>query len=106
DLIERLQRPENVGLTYFWFNKEEFTDEWCKEQSELSIADLGKRYTPKLNVKLKIAEIFNGISRDENYKRQVTSLFDNLLIKGYKIIPKIKDLESYSSGIHKELKAI
>ena len=37
DLIERLQRPENVGMTYFWFNKEEFTDEWCKEQCELSI---------------------------------------------------------------------
>ncbi len=106
DLIERLQKPENVGLTYFWFNKEEFTDKWCKEQSELSIADLGKRYTPKLNVKLNIAEIFNGISRDEIFERQVTNLFDNLLIKGYKIIPKIKDLDSYSTDIQKELKKI
>ncbi len=106
DLIERLQKPENVGLTYFWFNKEEFTDEWCKEQSELSISDLGKRYTPKLNVKLKIAEIFNGISRDENFNRQVTKFFDDLLIKGNKAIPKIKELDSYSSDIQKELKEI
>lgn len=106
DLIERLQKPENVGLTYFWFNKEEFTDKWCIEQSELSITDLGKRYTPKLNIQLKIAEIFNGISRDEKFKRQVINLFDDLLIKGSKIIPKTKALDSYSSDIQKELKAI
>ncbi len=106
DIIERLQKPENVGLTYFWFNKEEFTDKWCIEQSELSIADLGKRYTPKLNVELKIVEIFNGLSRDENFKRQVISQFDDLLIKGSKIVPKIKDLDSYYSKIQKELKAI
>jgi len=106
DIIERLQKPENVGLTYFWFNKEEFTDEWCKEQSELSIIDLGRRYTPKLNVKLKIAEIFNGISRDEAFKNQVEYLFDDLLIKGKKIIPRIKELDSFSDNFQSELTSI
>ena len=106
NLIEKLQKPENVGLKYFWFNKEEFTDEWCKEQTELSIADLGKRYTPKLNVKLKITEIFNGISRDNKFKKKVESLFDDLIIKGNKIIPQIKELDSGSTAIQRELTTI
>ena len=106
DIIERLQKPENVGLTYFWFNKEEFTDEWCKEQVELSIADLGKRYTPELNVKLKISEIFNGISRDEKFSKQVTRLFDDLLTKGNEVIPKIKELDLYSKNIKNALSSI
>lgn len=106
DLIEKLQNLENVGLTFFWFNKQEFTDEWCKEQTELSITDLGKRYTPNLNVKLKISEIFNGISRDEKFNSIVVSLFDDLLIKGNKITSKIKELDYHSSNIQSELETI
>ncbi len=106
DLIERLQKPENVGLTYFWFNKDEFTDEWCNEQCEFSIVDLGKRYTPELNVKLKIVEIFNGISRDEIFEKKAVQLFDDFLTKGNKIIPKIKDLDSHSSNLQQKLKKI
>ncbi len=106
DLIERLEKPENEGLTYFWFNKEEFTDKWCKEQVKLAIADLGKRYTPELNVELDIAKIFNGISRDDNFKEQITNLFDDFLIKCNKIIPNIKDLDSYSSEIKNKLQSI
>lgn len=103
DLIERLQRPENVGLTYFWFNKEEFTNEWCKEQTQLSISDLGKRYTPELNVKLKITEIFNGISRDSKFENQLENLFDDFLMKGNKIIPSVKDLDSHKIIFKSEL---
>lgn len=106
DLIERLQKPENVGMTYFWFNKEEFTDEWCIQQCEDSIKDLGKRYTPKLNVKLEIAKIFNGISRDENFNRQVTNLFDDVLSNGSKIIPQIQELDNYAVDIEKVLNSI
>lgn len=106
DLIGKLQRPENVGLTYFWFNKEEFTDEWFKEQTELSIIDLGKRYTPKINVKLKIVQIFNGISRDNNFKIQIEDLVDDLLIKGKKIITEVEELESFSLDIQNGLEKI
>lgn len=106
DIIEKLQKPENVGLTYFWFNKEEFTDEWFREQTELSITDLGKRYTPELNLKLDIADIFNGISRNKKFKEQAAKLFDKLLIDGNKIIPKTKDLDSVSSEIQNKLTSI
>ena len=60
DLINRLSKPENQGLTYFWFNQEEFTDSWFINNTEQSIADLGKRYTPNfyedLNVNLDISK--------------------------------------------------
>lgn len=96
DIIFRLAKPENSGLTYFFFNKEEFTDEWFREQTELSITQLGGRYTPqfnpKLNVKLEIAKIFNGIARDENFEAQIREVFDHFIIKSKKAIPHNKDL--------------
>ncbi len=68
---------------------------------------VGARYTPELNVKLPISEIFDGISRTENFFatirekygelfrefRYVTSKYDNELQKNYDKIEKdIKSL--------------
>ncbi|MBI2417951.1 MAG: ATP-binding protein [Ignavibacteriales bacterium] len=82
DLIEKLQKPENVGLTYFWFNKEEFTDSWFIEQNELAIADLGARYTQKLNVELEISKVFSGLSRDEIFRNRFNQLIGKLFLIG------------------------
>lgn len=106
DLIERLQKSENAGLTYFWFNKEEFTDAWCREQTESAIADLGKRYTPELNVELNISEVLSGIDRDEVFESRIKNLFDVLLIKGYKAIPKIEDLKIEAENLNRSLSKI
>lgn len=71
---------------------------WFNEQCKLSIDDLGKRYTPELNVKLEISEIFEGLGRTEQFKRKVTKQFDQFLIKGKKVLknqPEVKkSLES------------
>jgi hypothetical protein len=99
DLIERLQKPVNAGLTYFWFNKEEFIDEWCIEQNEFAITELGNRYTPEINVELEISEIFSGISRDEKFQKRIEHLFDLFLIKGKKVISKNPDLEQHISKL-------
>lgn len=84
DLIRRLQYPENAGLLYFWFNKEEFTDEWCFEQNTLSITELGGRYTPELNVDTELSEVFDAISRNKDFERKVQQIFDRLFIEGEK----------------------
>lgn len=81
DLIERLQRPENSGFVYFWFNKEEFTDEWFKEYLDIATSNLGERYTPHLNVKLKIAKMFDGVARDEKLEEQFRENLHEFLIK-------------------------
>ncbi|MCH7409918.1 ATP-binding protein [Belliella sp. DSM 111904] len=72
--------------------------DWFKEQCKSSIDDLGKRYTPELNVKLEISEIFEGLGRTNQFKRKVTKQFDQFLIKGKKVLknqPEVKEsLES------------
>ncbi|MGQ1788520.1 AVAST type 2 anti-phage system protein Avs2 [Saccharicrinis sp. GN24d3] len=75
---------------------------WFREQCESSIDDLGKRYTPELNVKLEVSEIFEGLGRTEEFKRKATKLFDQFLIKGKKILKdqsKVKEaLESLENA--------
>jgi hypothetical protein len=91
DLINRLSKPENQGLTYFWFNQEEFTDSWFTNNTEQSIADLGKRYTPNfyedLNVNLDISKTFVGLGRGKQLKSDIEVSFDELLQLGQKAVP-------------------
>lgn len=61
-------------------------DNWFKNQCELSILDLGKRYTPELNFELEISKIFDGLGRTLDFKKTITKQFDDLLIKGKKIL--------------------
>lgn len=76
--------------------------DWFKEQCKSSIDDLGKRYTPELNVKLELSEIFEGLGRTEQFKRKVTKQFDQFLIKGKKVLknqPEVKEsLESLENA--------
>lgn len=77
DLIYRIQNA-NPGLYYFWFNKDSFTDEWFHKQNSLAIADLGQRYTPELNLKLPISDIFNGIDRNELFQQNFNDIWGQL----------------------------
>jgi hypothetical protein len=72
--------------------------EWFKNQSESSIIDLGKRYTPELNFELEVSKIFDGLGRTHEFKKLITNKFDNLLIKGKKIL---KDKEEIKVQIQK-----
>jgi len=60
--------------------------DWFQELCKSSILDLGKRYTPELNIKLEVSEIFEGIGRTEEFKRKSTKIFDQFLIKGKKVL--------------------
>ena len=63
DLIERLQKPANQGMLRFWFGEHEFTDDDLIRFNAESIKDLGKRYTPKLNVEVEVLQYFEVLSR-------------------------------------------
>lgn len=75
---------------------------WLNEQCKSSIDDLGKRYTPELNVKLEVSEIFEGLGRTDEFKKKVTKHIDQFLIKGKKILknqPEVKEsLENLESA--------
>lgn len=90
--VQTLHSETTFQPNYFWFN----------DQCKLSMDDLGKRYTPELNVKLEISEIFEGLGRTEQFKRKVSKQFDQFLIKGKKVLknqPEVKEsLESLENA--------
>lgn len=58
---------------------------WLERKSNEAISDLGNRYTPELNLKLEIAEIFEGIGKTNNFSDIIDSKFDIFLIKANKL---------------------
>src|SRR3989339_761551 len=69
-------------------------NEWFQRQCEASILDLGNRYTPELNFKLEVSDIFEGIGRTKKFQKSFTEKIDSLLISGKKVlkdIPQIKE---------------
>ncbi|SHE90141.1 NACHT domain-containing protein [Dysgonomonas macrotermitis] len=79
ELVERLSKKEHEGLKYFWFNQEEFSDDWFDYKNEESINALGARYSKELNFELPIAKIFDGLSRDKDFKTQHDTKYNKLL---------------------------
>lgn len=103
DIIERLARPENIGLKYFFFNKQEFTTDWFKRKNEKSIADLGVRYTPELNVELDVAKIFDGLLRNQKFYSAFYSALDDLLVAAKKVLKYGKLLPKHQDNISKQV---
>lgn len=107
ELIARLSKRENEGLTYFWFNKDELSDEWLTFKNQESINALGARYTKELNFNLPIAKVFDGLSRDKNFVNQIHNVYKAFLEKYRGIHINIEHdeirggLVSLSESIHK-----
>ncbi|MEQ5754030.1 AVAST type 2 anti-phage system protein Avs2 [Providencia hangzhouensis] len=85
-------------------NKLTFTlnEEWLNKKCNDAIIDLGSRYTPKLNLKLEVANIFEGMGRTSLFSRIVYSNIDNFLIKGYDLRDCI-EISLQFDMIHREL---
>lgn len=81
ELVTRISARENEGLTYFWFNREEFNDEWFAYRNSESISALGGRYTATLNFELPIAKYFDGLARDERFVKRLNKHFAKLFEK-------------------------
>ncbi|MBO8134122.1 hypothetical protein [Dickeya fangzhongdai] len=81
ELIHRLSQENNAGRSHFWFSTEELTERWFCEQVEESTKNLGKRYTPELNVELDIARNFDAISRNSDFYKIVHKHFHDFLAK-------------------------
>lgn len=92
ELIHRLSQEKHVGRTLFWFSQEEFSDEWFKTHVENSVNNLGKRYTPELNIKLEIAKAFDFISRNDSYRIYMQEKFHELLLTINKALSKLSGL--------------
>lgn len=71
ELYEKLTKPENIGKTLFWFNKEDYSDDWFLSQNRSKIEDLDSRYSPEINVDLDIRYIFDGLYLNDKFKNDL-----------------------------------
>lgn len=89
ELLDMLNAPENAGKVRFWFNTMAFDDSWFKNLLDESIAQVGPRYTPILNVNLPIADKFEAFGR--------TSIFlDRIKAQSRPVREKLRSFEHMS----------
>lgn len=105
EIFDRLSKEENRGRKYFWFNEESFSKEWFADRLEQSIANLGKRYTPELNVDLPVAEVFDGLSGGSFFYKHFYECINQVLSNRDKINCKDypENIELQRKGINSEI---
>lgn len=79
DIIERLQHNGNEGLTYFWFTKDEFSQDWFQTINNTAIENLGSRYTPEINFHSNDGDVFNYLLRNKIFNNSIFDCFDKVL---------------------------
>ncbi|OGR15306.1 MAG: hypothetical protein A2097_07510, partial [Desulfobacula sp. GWF2_41_7] len=57
------------------------TAEWFNKQVEINIENLGKRYTPELNIELNISKNFDAICKNDSFRQLVRDNFHIFLLK-------------------------
>ena len=85
DLIDKMQQIKNEGFIQFWFEAEIFSNDYFKKHTKSAIKNLGKRYTPDINVKTDMLDIFEALSRSKVYLNKLYDLMDTVIIKCKKI---------------------
>ena len=67
EIFERLSQEKHRGRHLFWFDSEMLTLQKMLRQIDETIANVGPKYTPDLNIHLDLAETFEFISRTDRY---------------------------------------
>lgn len=78
ELIHKLSTEKNSGKKFFWFSSAEFSKNWFERLTNLSIKDLGKRYTPKANINLDINFCFEAMARSTLFIEHSTNTIEEL----------------------------
>ncbi len=79
ELNHELQKSYSAGMTAFWFGGDDFSDAWFEEQTNISIKNLGARYSTELNFEYHdIANYFDTVVRNKRFKDDIFSSFQSL----------------------------
>lgn len=81
ELIDRLSLEKHAGRKLFWFSQEDFSDKWFAQQVKTNIENLGKRYTPELNIELELADNFAALSRNERFRKILQEKFHEVAVQ-------------------------
>lgn len=88
-LVQKMMKPENEGMRYYWFSGEEFTTAWFRQQLENVISDLGPRYSPELNVQLEVSKKFEYLRRSPEAYSKIQKVKKEFQRKGSDFIKEI-----------------
>ena len=68
DLLQRLVgHPNQRGIEKFFWDKEAFSPDWCKQRLAISVKAADKRYSPELHIDLPVAFALEGLAQSETY---------------------------------------
>ena len=105
-LVQKMMKPENEGMRYYWFNGEEFTTTWCRQQLENVISDLGPRYSPELNVQLEISKKFEYLRRSPKAYSKIQKVKKEFQRKGSAFIKEISNVNPNPEQKEKEIQEL
>ena len=71
ELVSALTLSSQSGRARYWFDATILSQQWFETAMERAIADAGERYTPKLNVELPIATVFDGLGKTKEFEKRV-----------------------------------
>jgi hypothetical protein len=54
EILQRLSADEHRGRLFFWFERDVLTKTWFKDRLEEALSAVGPRYTPELDVELRL----------------------------------------------------
>ena len=105
-LVQKMMKPENEGMRYYWFNGEEFTTAWFRQQLENVISDLGPRYSPELNVQLEISKKFEYLRRSPKAYSKIQKVKKEFQRKGSAFIKEISNVNPNPEQKEKEVQEL
>jgi len=94
ELIDKISKPENIGLQSFWFELPTFSPQWFEDRLKESIRTAGPRYIPEISLKLPIHEKIELFSRPTNLQRFAKELSEELTIQSKKVFSLAHEISS------------
>ncbi len=91
DLLQRLVRnPAHRGISWFFWDEEVFSPEWCKQRHLKAVNSAGPRYSPELHIDLPVSFAFEGLAQTEDFweryrarRNAVLTATDDINVSGY-----------------------
>ena len=80
DILQRLVGHWNQrGIEKFFWNKEVFSPDWCKQRLDYSVKAAGGRYSPELHIDPSVAFAIEGLAQSEAYWQRYRALRDGVV---------------------------
>lgn len=91
ELNDRLNQEHNIGKRNYWLSEHEFSLDWFSNHNQTALANLGNRYTPKINVDLPISINLEALTRSNAFKEKFTKTCHILLAELHEYSQKLRD---------------